>query len=765
MSTQVRWSRLRSLIRSRGRVWLAVLPAAMAVAYGQSEIPALSSGGQGEIAFQGSYQGAGAQPLLNITGATFHFQELLPGVGLLSGDLEGYNSQTRFDAGENFLQLRGAPWMGEYWTITGGDFRAPANLVEFPFNNIFNPEIQGRGFEVQAAHGDSQYTFFAGDQTLTAGLRVAYRIMTPQRVTGFSAVRKLAPHLQIGARALEFQASPQAILDNPFLFPTGRNLPLVRTLAVQSLYTPVKRLKIYVEGSRPMGDGSAVTSEFGGLAWDGSAFSWKADYTHQGILYFPLAGYFAGDRAGPFAEGHWRARRRLEFYGSANQYRNNLEHDNSLPALTSWGTSAGATGWLPQNLSASVNLSTIRFSEVGGGETAAMSNNSQIQASLARPLRRHTLHAQWSEILLGAAGGPQRQRSTEAGDSFQRKHFSLDGTLRYQQVSGSSQRNSIFFRGRAQAGWGRLSAYGNLEVGNDLANQTLFSTSAYRTSVVGVAWRVARGWNLQTEMFRNTLNLAINPQSIFLLENGALGGISPATASLSSMRQWQFYFRLSKQIRWGAGLPSENLAHGATQAAALVGTIEGVVRAKALAGNWNVSGIPVSLDGGRIAVTGADGRYSFDNVPEGAHEVALLLAELPADFDPGETHQANVAVEPRRTAHADFYVLPLASITGQVSGPEGVPLEDIVIRMAPGGRYTTTAKDGSFAFYNIREGDCVLALDTQTLPDGGVLISPASISFQLQAGNPPLPVGFKFSIRTRQKPIRRVLDLDTLSRK
>jgi len=85
----------------------------------------------------------------------------------------------------------------------------------------------------------------------------------------------------------------------------------------------------------------------------------------------------------------------------------------------------------------------------------------------------------------------------------------------------------------AQANLGRLSAFANVEVGSDLANQSVFSTEAYRTSVVGAAVRLMRGWNLQAEMFRNQLNFTMNPENIFLLENGAaLAGVSPAAATL-----------------------------------------------------------------------------------------------------------------------------------------------------------------------------------------------------------------------------------------
>jgi hypothetical protein len=651
--------------------------------------------------------------------------------------------------------------MGLYWTLTGGDFRAPATLVEFPFNNIFNPDIEGRGFKIQAAHGDTQYTFYLGEQTLTAGTRVSYRLVTPQTVMGASITHRVTAHLQTGARLMQFSASPQAILGNPGLFPPGRTLALVRTLAWQSLYTPVTGLKIYSEVSRPLtATEPTVTSMLGGLAWERPAFSFKADYMREGLLYLPLAGYFTGDRQGPFAEARWRPRKTLEFYGSASQYRDNLERDQSLPVLASFSTAAGATGLLPGNLSASVSLSTVRFTQSGGGQDSTAANNQQINATLSRAVKRHTLHADWRDILLDTAINPQRQRSWEAGDSFQTRHFSVGGSLQYQQVAGAERRNTLFFHGLAQAGIWRLTAYGNVEVGNDLANQTLFSLSAYRTSVVGVAVRVARGWNLQAEIYRNLLNFTINPANIFLLENGgALAGDSPAAVSLAATRQWSFYFRLAKQIRWGAGLPVEKPDQFAAKAAPLAGTVEGMVRTRALAGAAGAPGIPVSLDGGRTAVSGADGRYIFDGVPEGAHEVSLLLAELPADFDPGGAPQVRVLVQPRRTARADFEVLPLMAIAGRIGGSDGAALGGVVIRMAPGNRYTTTADDGSFRFFNVREGDCVLAVDPKTLPEGGVLTSTGAVRVLARVGTVAPAIEFHFAVHSTQKPIRKVLEI------
>ncbi len=741
---------------------LALLATVAGAAFGQT-VPAASAGGQGELAFQGNYVGGASAPFLNITGIVAHAQEFVPGLGFLTCELEGYASQNQFAAGENFVELRGAPWLDHYWTVTGGDFRVPTNLVEFPFTNVFTPELDGRGFKAQAEHGANQYTFFVGEQTLTAGTRVAYRVVTPENVLGASAVRSLMAHLQTGVRAMQFSTSPQAILDNPYLFPPGRTVPLVSTLAWQTSYTPVERLKIYTEVSRPLAsDGErTITSMSGGFAWEGAAFSFKADYMREGVLYYPLAGYFAGDRQGPFGEARWRPRKAVELYGSASRYRNNLEGDLSLPSLTSVSTSAGASAALPGSLSASVSVSTLQFTESTAGQSAVTSNNQQIGATLSRAIGRHTLHAAWREIRLDTATSPQRQQSWELGDTYQSKHFSLGGSARYQQVSGIEDRSSLFVQGLAQAAIWRITAYGNLEVGNDLANQTLFSTSAYRTSVIGVAVRLARGWNLQTEMYRNLLNLTINPESIFLLQNGgALAGASPAAVSLAATSKWSFYFRLSKQIRWGAGLPAEKFGQTVVRSVALAGAIEGMVRIRGLDGTRAASGIPVILDGSRTAVSGADGSYLFDNVGEGSHRVALALAELPADFDAGDNTATAVTVQPRRAARADFEVLPLGSVGGSVQGPEGVALGGILIRMVPGNRYTTTGEDGTFHFYNVREGKCVLALDGKSLPEGGTLVSAATVDATVSAGGIGSPINFQFTVAAVQKPIRKVLEIN-----
>jgi hypothetical protein len=710
--------------------------------------------GEAEVALQGYYLGTTSQSLLDTSGMATRFRDFLPGLGILAGSAEAYGSQNQFVTGENFLELRGAPWLGEHWTVTGGDFHAPAAIVEFPFFNIFTPEITARGVQIQATRSDRQYTFFTGMETISAGARLPYRIRTGQRATGASAVRKLG-HLEIGARLLEFATNPNASANGLLLFPLGQVVPLVRTLSVQSFYKLAHGWKLYAEASRSFSASEpGLTSSLTGVAWESAGLTFRANYARQGALYFPLAGFFAGDRQGPFSEVRWRPRKSLELFGSASAYRNNLEHNPNAASLSSTSTAWGLTAALPAQFSATGQLSTIQLFSAEPGSEPLASHNLQINATLARSLGRHSLHFNWRELRLDMATAPQGQRSSELEDTYHLKRLFVSGSVRLQQSSGADHHNSLYYRGSVQSMLGRFNLYANMEFGNDMANRSVFATTAYTTSVAGVGWRVFRDWNLQTEVFRNRLNVTLNPESIFVLE----GGGSPLADSLAATGQWSLYFRFSHQLRWGGGLPSDNLDQLVATAAPLTGAVEGIVQLRVLAGNQLAAGIPVTLDKNRATVTSADGHYRFDDVPEGEH-VAALSDELPADFDPGSHNQARLAVQPRRTARADFEVMPLASLTGGVTGPEGAVLEGIVIRLHPGDRYTTTQADGHFSFFNLHEGDFEAVMDQATLSDTERLDSPAAVPVVVRLGSPAVPIAYSISVQITHKPVRKVLEL------
>ena len=121
--------------RSLGDVCVVAALIGAAAAWGQSPptagpSPSNAAGGEGEVALQGYYMGGNSQPFINTTGTAFHFQEFLPGIGLFSGNLEGYGAQNRFQSGLNFLELRGAPRVAQ---VTGGTGIIEEPPVPFPW--------------------------------------------------------------------------------------------------------------------------------------------------------------------------------------------------------------------------------------------------------------------------------------------------------------------------------------------------------------------------------------------------------------------------------------------------------------------------------------------------------------------------------------------------------------------------------------------------------------------------------------------------------
>ena len=103
--------------------------------------------------------------------------------------------------------------------------------------------------------------------------------------------------------------------------------------------------------------------------------------------------------------------------------------------------------------------------------------------------------------------------------------------------------------------YGRLSAYAYVEHGDDLANRTVFLTNTFNTTVLGGSVRIGKTWNLKLEMSRNQLTTDLNAENVFLLQNqGAF-----VTNAVTGLNQRTAYFRLSKSVRWGHGLPSGDL--------------------------------------------------------------------------------------------------------------------------------------------------------------------------------------------------------------
>ena len=716
------------------------------------------SRGTADIAAQGYYQGGDSTKLQDISGLSASFRDFIPHLGLLSGSLEGYGQQGSFEPGSNFLELKGVPWLGSRWTLTGGDFRTEPSAFDLPFTNLYYPEISARGFRIEASGKDARYSLFAGQETLLSGPRVPYRLAAPQSIAGAMGQRTIG-HFQFGVRLLRLWSSTKSIDENSYLFTPDRRLLSVNTATLQSMYS-WKSLKIYAEAgtsavqSAGTGDASGRMSALAAVSWETPALTVRANYALLGPSYLPIVGYYAGDRRGPFGELRYRFGRRLEFYGSGNRYENNLGHRDDVPTLRTSMVTGGASSTLPAKFTVSAQVSLIGLTtSVANPKSLSDSRNRQLSASLAKPLGRHTLRLTGRDLKLGWLERVDRQRSLEAEDYFSYNRFTLGAAVRAQALGGSTHQNTVFVRGSAQARFGRLTAYTFFEGGKDLVNQSVFSVNTLKTTTAGATFAVTRSWNLSTDVFRYSLNSEANPANAFVLGSSGIG----VSTALVGMNTWNVYFRVTKTFQWGAPFEAGGLDRYAMDQLRLTGAIEGFVFAGFLDGARPVAGIPVSLDRTRIAHTDAEGRYRFAEVPEGARSIAIAVQELPAEFDAGPPADA-VVIRPGRVARVDLTVFPLTRLTGAVSGPAGANLENVLVRLLPTARYTTTDSKGNFVFENLREGGYELTVDAATLPKHAVITSASRVPVAARCGQPVPPVEFHFEISREEKPVRKVFE-------
>jgi hypothetical protein len=719
------------------------------------------SGGQGEFAIQGYYVGTGSQ-LTSTTGAALKFEQFLPGTGLLRGSLEAYGSQGLQPA-DNYLQLHGWIWQGLRWNIDAGDFRAPGTLLPNPFANVFFPEISARGVQLEAGDSNRSYTFFYGHETLLAGPRIPFRIDVPQSVMG-AAVRQKFGRLETGVRLL-FLEKAGGGPGQSFYFPAGRDFRSAANLTGYVAYRMNDHFRWYGEATIARAESADATppggrySYFFGPAWESPRLTVRLNYMNLSRTYLPLAGYWTGDRKGPFGELLLKPLRRLELYSSANRYESSSNSSERLPSLRSAAVSAGASVLLPWKWNASGQYSTTDLhSSDPVSSTAQYSRVRQWSGTLSRSIGPHTLRVTERDMGLLANGTASRERSTEAEDLFHLRHFLLGASVRAQQDSGTSRRNTVYARGSAQLALARFSAYGFFESGRDLANQTVFSTNTTNSAVAAASFQVTRRWSVRAEAFRSRLVSEINPDSLFVQANQGMA-LNPL---LNRFGQWSLLFRVSRSFQWGAPVPAAELDQFTARRIPLTGTVEGAVYVLTAGGRQPAPGVVIQLESGRSAISDSEGQYRFAEVGEGAHVVSLDLERLPAEYNPGPNIKTPVAIAARKIARADFELYSLGAFVGQVkasSGSQFESLEGILIQLKPGERYTTTAKDGSFAFYNLPENNYEVRIAAETLPAAASLKGDAAVHVVVRSGSVPPSVQFEIErLQPAEKPVRRVID-------
>lgn len=727
------------------------------------DLRAQESAGQAEVALQGYYLGGNGQPFTETSGMAENLSEFIEGLGILRIDVEGYGGDG-FKTGNMMAGLEGTPLLGWHWDFLGGDFHFSPELAENPFTNVYTPEIAGRGVNIVMRRTNRAYRVFMGEDTVLEGPRIPYRQILPQRVIGGTVEQTISSRWTVGARYLNLVTSAHALTDYPAYFSPGHMIHESNSLTFLSAYKVSDNFRLYgetgyaaVSSFVPPPVGQKPFSFLAGPTWKTGKFSVLANYVLQSTSYMPLLGYFAGDRKGPYGEAYYRPMGSLDLYGSASAYSNNLEKNPLVASFNSVGYSSGASVTLPWKFSVGGSLTTLRLRDAEPGPApATISNNSQLNVNVSRQLGSQHLRFSLIDMKLDLSSQPQAQRFEELEDSFSWKHMLLEGAGRLQSAKSQGEsRNTIFYRGAVQANFTRISFYANLEKGNDLINKSIFSTNSVSSEILGLGVPLFKGWKFQGEAYESRLLTALNPENIFLFGNSDQG----LNTELANTNQKSIFFRISKSYSWGKPLgQGSTMEQYAAVHAPLVGTVEGIVTENSPGGAQPAANVAVILDHGRTVISDSSGQYVFTDVPEGTHDVELDMEELPADYAPGPDSRASVSVAPRVIAKTDFDVVRLTNISGTVIAPKDADLDNVVIRLAGSKTYTTPYSDGSFAFYNLPEGECEIEIDPETIPDGYMLSSPGRVTVTAGGSGASTRVEFKLVPKPKvEKPVKQIL--------
>ena len=273
------------------------------------------------------------------------------------------------------------------------------------------------------------------------------------------------------------------------------------------------------------------------------------------------------------------------------------------------------------------------------------------------------------------------------------------------RLVGGGEARALDVRAFGSFSRGRWSAHASVERGRDVADDTLLARRLYSSSQFSLTTAIGQ-WKVSARggRFNRTQELTYGSAHF-------LRGFDPFDAGYG---QWTLHVRVSRAWRWGAANGSAGPAWAPV--APLVGSISGRVWTGPAGDGVPMEGVSV-LVGDREAVTDSDGCWSLERVPAGTREAQLDLARLPADLDPAGTAVATVAVRPGREATADFPLRRLGAIAGRlVSADPGIRLDQVVLRLEPGGLWTAVRRDGTWAFRGLPSGDYAVEVDRTTAP-------------------------------------------------
>jgi hypothetical protein len=711
---------------------------------------------------------AASQADLRLEAARF-----LPSVGRLRGSVDMVTDSAA--PGRAVIELGDASLGNWVLTASAGDTPLAAYSFEYRLSSLFAPYAGLRGVQLAATRGATTLTLFAGRTTSSAGWFGERVVTSPQTLAGARLIAHAGSRADIAASVVETSAP-----SNHLAVPLSS-----AAFTGDALY----RLS---NGIDAVGQASVTNARWSSTAPASTHVSWLAgarvasprrhgdvSVVHLGPEYLPLPYFNVGDRKGWYAAGDQLIGTRLQVYGSANQWQNNVIDVPDRQTVSVEQAFGGGRWQLTPTSFLGMRAGGGRIRSVTADDEPSNSSQRSFYVDYTRQFGAWRVLARGSHVrTLGEPDGTtswRREADLELRHTWRRGASAWGTTgLLDERNTGASARPARF---AGNAGFS-LPFSQTLSLGADaeLNRQSMaLTTSQVRNAALNtsLSWILPRDVHL---ILNGRYSHDASTLSVFDAVNIRPDTIDQFREFLANRLRngYEITVRVQKTLKWHSpALEARTRMAGGKGVPRVIdfGTIEGVVfndldrNGSYDDGEKGVAHVRVTLDAERSAEVDADGRYVFKNVPAGPHAITIDERSVPAWWDIGARTTTIVEVVKRHTATSSFPLVQLGRLRGRVvvrhwTGsapvePQSAPGTNVILMLNDGLRLTMTDADGEFEFSGLPAGEYRVHIDTSSLPTLWTPVMPNLRTIALEPG--AAVSGIEFIVDANPRAVRRTL--------
>ena len=677
--------------------------------------------------------------------------------GTLSLDAHAARSGNDPRLGRALFAVKDLKRHGLTWNFSAGDSAYTPFLTEYGFSNLFAPQVTFRGGSLSAAGANTSLSITAGRVTVFRDLFAANAETLGQSLFVARVSQKVTTWLEVVAHASRVRSQDlkefNTLIESSDDAGAGIRVNVTKTVQIigDAGLTSFRRKNATTWEQKP--------SMLVGTRWTGKQGWFQVDAHRFSPGNFSVFNNPYTDREGVFAGGEYTLPRHVSVFGGWDVFANHLDPANSNDGTTR-GTAArmyvGARVPITSHLSFAARVED-------GARTSKPS-----RSSVGYESDTGTKSAEWQVTFSkwNATGRYERRSNVDISGGLRAPtstftEHDLSGQLFYKVTHATQVFATVFLTERRDPiGGGQSFWQASAGAQVQLSRRNLFGRAEVTLS---------RNRELESDF--------LTPRSAFS------GGLSIQIAKHVALSLDVYLDRSPGQmvtanpwmsrtmVRFVYTLPtgSPRAAAGAGSARTMPRgkeTIEGTVFV-----DWNgngvqeegeesLGGIGVVLDADWRTTADPHGRFRFDHLVAGPHQITLDVPTVPADFDTPSSAALDLTVRRNDVPVVGLGLLPVGDIDGVVlldtndngvrdEGAEGDRPIDGAVLMLDDGTRTEIAHKGTFRFSGVRMGPHTVQLLVESLPDGSILAGDSQVQVEVTREQRTAKTGFLVKLDKR----------------